>query len=572
MRSSGLPRTALADMYQESSTVWMFWEGELPPFETQCVENIRHFNPSWQVVLLDVRSAQQLVGAHMLPRSFERLPVRMQSDSVRLAVLATFGGAYVDVSTIFVRRHALRTMYNEMVAGGYEMRGYVYTNGGCGDAQDEWWLSHPPLNPEGVFENWFIMARRGAKLISQWHAVFNLYWDPRTESENIRGHDLFAGIRMYFDNWGRVRADSDVTWVEYLTQHRAFKRVWELQEWQGEQWRSAVLVEDACRGPFRLSDSTCRWSKECVWDRLMECDAAGGDKKWLAHASPLTPFVKFPTGYRIIKEKWQLMQVLASPAQPLLQSILWPALQPEEPAAGDHVKPPVPQVGTPSAGWDALAATYPEDRTLWVFVPEMQTQSQITEIELRMQRLRSYANSERWPVIPLNATSAMHLLGAEMLPCTFADLEPAVQSAAVQVAALAIFGGAFIDAQMMEQALPKPMDQLYDEMVDRDVEVRGLRSSNSGIPEAWFMMARRHSVIMSNIHYVFKLYWDTRMSSSGIADHDIFAPVRDWAAAKAIDAAGMTEELSLARAVLRVQALEDWRDGAFERRVILDET
>ena len=191
-------------------------------------------------------------------------------------------------------------------------------------------------------------------------------------------------------------------------------------------------------------------------------------------------------------------------------------------------------------------------------------------MHLRLKQLRSYAESESWSLNLLNATSAVQLLGAEMLPCTFAELEPAVQSAAVQVAALAIFGGVFIDA-LSEHVLPSPLDQLYDDMSNSDVEVRALRNSNGGVPETWFMMARRRSVIMSNLHHVFKLYWDMRTTSSGIAEHDLFAAVRYWEAAKAIDAAGMTEDLFLARAFLRVQALEDWRDGAFERRVILDE-
>ena len=53
-----------------------------------------------QLFILDEKSVSRFLEPHELPHCYQRLPAAQQSDALRLALLARYGGVYTDVATL----------------------------------------------------------------------------------------------------------------------------------------------------------------------------------------------------------------------------------------------------------------------------------------------------------------------------------------------------------------------------------------------------------------------------------------------------------------------------------------
>ena len=243
------------------STLFIYWNSgieNMPAFHQHCLDNFRRFNPTWTVWPLTLESAPQILGRHMLPYSFYDMGPALQSDAVRLAALTVFGGAWLDITSLFFRMNSLRDMYAEMIVAGKEMRLYSI------------------LQPN-IMDSWFIMARPNALLMSQWHAIFMAYYGPRGAAHQIEQHDLMAALNQ--DDVGRL-----MNWWEggadYLSIHVCFLRVETLAEWADGDWRDRVLIQTVEEGGYYIQGTMCgrgnrfddleleRNSRPCIYDVL----------------------------------------------------------------------------------------------------------------------------------------------------------------------------------------------------------------------------------------------------------------------------------------------------------------
>lgn len=86
--------------------IWAFWEfkDELyRPFIELCQMTWRANNPGWQIHLLNESTMLQWVTPAELPGDFTKQSLAHKSDGVRIALLAKYGGVWMDASILLLR-------------------------------------------------------------------------------------------------------------------------------------------------------------------------------------------------------------------------------------------------------------------------------------------------------------------------------------------------------------------------------------------------------------------------------------------------------------------------------------
>jgi hypothetical protein len=83
--------------------LWILWFQGLPsaPFLVRrCVRSWIELNPTWDIVVLDSSNLHRHVSLEIPDRIMRKLSLAHQSDLVRLALLARYGGVWADATTI----------------------------------------------------------------------------------------------------------------------------------------------------------------------------------------------------------------------------------------------------------------------------------------------------------------------------------------------------------------------------------------------------------------------------------------------------------------------------------------
>eukprot|EP00984_Skeletonema_dohrnii_P024708 scaffold13838_cov104-Skeletonema_dohrnii-CCMP3373.AAC.6 len=92
------------DLFQNSTKlIWAYWhsgEENLTPLCQVSLQSWKAHHPSWQIIILSDATYHHYVPSHHIPSTFHHLKVQFRSDIVRLSVLARYGGAYLDMTTM----------------------------------------------------------------------------------------------------------------------------------------------------------------------------------------------------------------------------------------------------------------------------------------------------------------------------------------------------------------------------------------------------------------------------------------------------------------------------------------
>lgn len=264
-----------ADGYQHSvrastpaeKVVWAFWhsgQSSLCPFYALNVRTWRQvLGSEWQILVLnnvrgDPHNIHRFIDAKQLPTTFRRLPPVVQSDAVRLALLSTYGGVWMDVGIILLSPLD-DFCWNDMSADDSRTLLAGFFNSG-------WGSDH--LARRDAFENWFIATRARNAFMDRWRQTFVDYWRDRTASEGIDSHPMFESVDL--SNFHRYGLD----FRNYLTSHVAFRKVLEDDPQMFSLWAHNMQLRDAAEGPFLLP-TLVGWNGDAVRNALVgDCDDA----------------------------------------------------------------------------------------------------------------------------------------------------------------------------------------------------------------------------------------------------------------------------------------------------------
>ncbi|KAK5988871.1 Glycosyltransferase afumC [Cladobotryum mycophilum] len=173
--------------------VWAFWHSGFnsmhPWLRRNVIGWVRRLGPEWNVhVLDDVRGSETNIRNYLAP---EMLPEAINnytadgkykgvhtSDVVRLALVLTYGGVWLDVGTILLR-HVDDICWKEIEdpSSPVEVGGYAFF---------------------GSAMNGFFAAKKDNPLLRQWHNAYLSLWEGgKTNCNGFHRHPIFDNIPKY---------------------------------------------------------------------------------------------------------------------------------------------------------------------------------------------------------------------------------------------------------------------------------------------------------------------------------------------------------------------------------------
>ena len=146
------------------NVVWSFWAqgtDHLPPVIQVCIDSWRQNAGVERIYVLDPISVYRFLDRIDLPLTFSSLTPQMQSDAVRLAVLAKYGGIWLDASTLVTKT---LMPWVEKVSKGKGL--FLFQN--------------PPRGRGGrLFEIGFLAVCSGNEFFETWSREFNLFFSRK---------------------------------------------------------------------------------------------------------------------------------------------------------------------------------------------------------------------------------------------------------------------------------------------------------------------------------------------------------------------------------------------------------
>ncbi|CAJ1427524.1 unnamed protein product [Effrenium voratum] len=265
---------------------WSFWDkgaDRLPDFRRLCVETWAAQNPTWRIAILDQENVFEYLAASDLPRLWKEMYVPWQADAVRLALLAKYGGLWIDASTICFQPFE-GWFYGPILAEDRpeDLAAFYFSAWGCEMHKSKEFV-----------ENWVMAARAEHPLMIAWHALFNGYWNSKSRADalsmfldppGVPEHPLFRDVDLSHLN----RFGQDLR--NYLLMHAAFKKMIDQYPEFRRIWQEEMVLIRA--------DDTAFWHMEepdVHWDPAAGVRKWRGsaDSAWLAYVHKSCPVLKF---------------------------------------------------------------------------------------------------------------------------------------------------------------------------------------------------------------------------------------------------------------------------------------
>ena len=154
-----------------NKTIWINWfQGwdQAPPLCRYCLDSWKHYNPDWDVVMLDENNYRDYVDIDSILPGVETNKTAF-SDILRLFLLKEYGGVWVD-STLF-----------------------------CNKPLDDWLPRHFFVftRPDIMISSWFIHSDSNTYIINKWYDMMVTYWKARLDGDD-RLNNLYPWVHKLF--------------------------------------------------------------------------------------------------------------------------------------------------------------------------------------------------------------------------------------------------------------------------------------------------------------------------------------------------------------------------------------
>lgn len=152
------------DVYEIPKTIWTFWDTEQLP---ELIQTIKDHNlkilTKWKYILVTNNNINDYIPKNIFPKNYDSLKPSFKSDWIRLYLLKTYGGCWLDASIFINKQSELDNLYSESIAKKSQLTCFVL------DIKKK----HKDLDIPLSIESWFIIAPKGGNVISAWFNEFN---------------------------------------------------------------------------------------------------------------------------------------------------------------------------------------------------------------------------------------------------------------------------------------------------------------------------------------------------------------------------------------------------------------
>ena len=121
--------------YIRKKFIFTFWEpkGNIPGYLRLCIKTWKKFLSDFEVIILDYETVKEYLGEVLYSQIiFKNMPIAVQSDAIRIAILNKYGGIWIDTDTIILNNELLTKFNNyelAMIREGntnYHYIGFIY--------------------------------------------------------------------------------------------------------------------------------------------------------------------------------------------------------------------------------------------------------------------------------------------------------------------------------------------------------------------------------------------------------------------------------------------------------------
>ena len=108
-------KSALKFRPEKNKRIFSFWEPirKIPGYIHLCIKTWKKFLPEYEIHILDYRSAKYYLGENIFSNIIcKNMPLPIQADAIRIALLKKFGGIWMDPDTIITNGEFLRNIEN----------------------------------------------------------------------------------------------------------------------------------------------------------------------------------------------------------------------------------------------------------------------------------------------------------------------------------------------------------------------------------------------------------------------------------------------------------------------------
>lgn len=222
--------------------IWTFWhDAQVPEVVFRCIAGWRQLNPHYQVHLVTVDSMHAWLDE--IPSNLADYEITKQADWLRLALLAQYGGVWIDASIIMTRPldSWLPALFKQQQGSyvGFYLERY----------------NSDPTYP--LIENWFIAACPGDPFIRDWLQLFRTeVIDQGTEHylNKLRQAGVLDRYRQQFSN------------PSYHTMHVAAQQLLHRDDAEQRYGLTLLRAEDMA---FKLQHASAWRRRRLFWRLLM---------------------------------------------------------------------------------------------------------------------------------------------------------------------------------------------------------------------------------------------------------------------------------------------------------------
>lgn len=227
----------------QERTIWAYWAqgyGQMPEFFKLCVDTWRHHNPDWDVRVLERNNLYEFLSEADLPNRFNHmLSHQIASDAIRLALLARYGGVWLDVS-VLLNEPLDDLCWNQIEEGEVDAAAFFHPHYGT-----------EALQGKDFIESWFLATRQGNPFFIRWRDLLKELMHNRLDIEGLLEHPLYQGLDLSGIDLLNKEHEFRYDFREYLAIHSMCHRIIETDEACRDQWDEWLKL-DAADTAFKI--------------------------------------------------------------------------------------------------------------------------------------------------------------------------------------------------------------------------------------------------------------------------------------------------------------------------------
>ena len=127
----------ISNKYNKKKILFTFWEpkGKIPGYLQLCMKTWKIFLPDYEIKIMDYQQVKEYLGETLFSNIIcKSMPLSMQADAMRVALLSKYGGIWMDADTIVLNGDFIKEFENfelAMIGEGkdnFQYMGFIFAS------------------------------------------------------------------------------------------------------------------------------------------------------------------------------------------------------------------------------------------------------------------------------------------------------------------------------------------------------------------------------------------------------------------------------------------------------------